>query len=192
MASDKKNTSHQPFEEWMLTKPVFFIGFMGAGKSTVARRLARRFHIASIDIDTYIERMEGKKTTEIFAEIGEEGFRDREEQVLKELSTHEPSFISCGGGIVKRKANRDLLKRTGFVIYLKVNVDEAVDRISNPATRPLLSDLDNARKLNKERMPLYYESADVTLSTAGKASGHVLSVVQRILKKEGILCQRPK
>lgn len=180
------------FDLWELKRPVFFVGFMGAGKSTIARRLARRFHILSVDVDTLIERTARKKTAEIFAESGEDGFRALEHQILEEVTALDPCFVSCGGGIVKLKSNRDLLKQAGFVVYLKVDVDEAVSRISDPSTRPLLNDLDDARALNKQRMKLYHEVADVTLNTAGKTSGHVAALVQRILKKEGILCRQEK
>lgn len=182
----------QSFDLWKLTRPVFFVGFMGAGKSTIARRLARRLHIPSVDVDTLVERTARKKTSEIFEEEGEETFRVMEHQILEEVTELEPCFVSCGGGIVKLKSNRDLLKQAGYVIYLKVDVDEAVSRISNLATRPLLNDLDDARKLNKQRMALYHEVADLTLNTAGKTSGHVAALVQRILKKEGILCRQEK
>ncbi|MFR7404368.1 MAG: shikimate kinase [Coriobacteriaceae bacterium] len=72
-------------ERMELTRPVFFVGFMGAGKTSVARRLARTCGVASVDMDTYIERREGKKVKEIFAEGGEEGFRAIETDVLREL-----------------------------------------------------------------------------------------------------------
>lgn len=185
-SSETKRSVAQP---WTLTKPVFFVGFMGAGKSTVARRLARKVRIPSIDLDTYIERSEGMSTAELFAEFGEDGFRDIEHRVLTQIAQMETCFVSCGGGIVKRKENRNLLKQLGFVIYLKVDVDEAVSRISRPEGRPLLNSLDDARALNEQRIPLYYEVADVTLNTAGKTSGHVVSLVQRILKRRGILCR---
>ena len=78
-----------------LTRPVFFVGFMGAGKTSVARRLARTCGVASVDMDTYIERREGKKVKEIFAEGGEEGFRAIETDVLRELGAKpDPLLIS--------------------------------------------------------------------------------------------------
>ena len=79
-------------ERMELTRPVFFVGFMGAGKTSVARRLARTCGVASVDMDTYIERREGKKVKEIFAEGGEEGFRAIETDVLRELGAKASEY----------------------------------------------------------------------------------------------------
>ena len=114
-------------ERMELTRPVFFVGFMGAGKTSVARRLARTCGVASVDMDTYIERREGKKVKEIFAEGGEEGFRAIETDVLRELGAKpDPLLISCGGGVVVTPANHDVFREAGFVVYLEVTADEAV------------------------------------------------------------------
>lgn len=126
-------------ERMELTRPVFFVGFMGAGKTSVARRLARTCGVASVDMDTYIERREGKKVKEIFAEGGEEGFRAIETDVLRELGAKlDPLLISCGGGVVVTPANHDVFREAGFVVYLEVTADEAASRISDTSTRPLV------------------------------------------------------
>ena len=80
-----------------LAKPVFFVGFMGAGKTSVARKLARTCGIASVDMDTYLERREGKRVRELFAEAGEEAFRAIETDVLRELAGKDPLLVSCCG-----------------------------------------------------------------------------------------------
>lgn len=173
-----------------LARPVFFVGFMGAGKTSVSRRLARLCGIASIDMDSYIERREGRRIRDIFAEGGEGHFRDLETQVLREMTQGDPALVSCGGGVVLRPENREILSEGGFVVFLKVQADEAKSRISDPSTRPLLGDAEAARKTNAERLPLYEEVADVTVDTSGKGVTALAYKVKSILEKEGILWPR--
>ena len=87
-------------------------------------------------MDTYLERREGKRVKEIFAQAGEDGFRAIETDVLRELAGKEPLLVSCGGGVVKRDENRAILRDAGFVVYLQVTADEAKSRISDTSTRP--------------------------------------------------------
>ena len=169
-----------------MSRPVFFVGFMGAGKTSVARRLARTCKVASVDMDTYIERREGKKVKEIFAAVGEEGFRAVETEVLRELGVAaDPMLVSCGG---VTPANHEVFRECGFVVYLEVTADEAADRISDTSTRPLFQNLEAARARCAERLPLYAAVADATVNTAGKSVPAIAREVQRILEKEGILC----
>lgn len=189
MAQRTSQTSGFERPAYALAKPVFFVGFMGAGKTSVSRRLARMCRVSSIDLDTYLERREDKKIRDIFAEAGEEAFRDIESAVLRELMAADPLLVSCGGGIVKRAENRALLQRGGFVVYLKVSADEAQARISDLSTRPLFNDIEAARAMAAERLPLYEEVADMVVDTAGKSVGRIAGEVKDLLRKEGILWQ---
>lgn len=174
-------------DAWELVRPVFFVGFMGAGKTSVARKLARRAGVASIDMDTYIERVCDRKVKQIFAESGETGFRAIETDVLRELAGGEPRLVSCGGGVVLSPENREVLKRDGFVVYLKVTAAEAASRISDVSTRPLFGDLEQAQRVIEGRLPLYEEVADISIDTAGRGTGSIAREAFARLKDEGIL-----
>ena len=129
-----------------LARPVFFVGFMVAGKTSVSRRLARSCGVASVDLDGFIERREGKPINQMFVEIGEDGFRAMETAALDEFAEKDPMLISCGGGIVLRPENREILKSKGFVVYLQVTAEQAYERIGDVSTRPNFRDLPTARK----------------------------------------------
>ena len=174
-----------------LDRPVFLVGFMGAGKTSVARKLARMAGVASVDMDTYIERCEHKRVKDIFAEVGEEGFRAIETQTLYELGMKkDPMVISCGGGVVLRPENRKALSELGLVVYLSVTAVEAASRISDVSSRPLFGDLQNAQRVINERLPLYEEVADVTIDTVGRGSSSIAHEVFDILKEKGVLWQQ--
>ena len=186
-------TAPRRVEPMALSRPVFFVGFMGAGKTSVARRLARMCGVASVDMDTYLERREGKRVKEIFAESGEEGFRAVETDVLGELAgKDDPLLVSCGGGVVTRAENRAILAEAGTVVYLRVTADEAASRISDKSTRPLFQDIEAARRRCEERLPFYEEVADITVDTAGKSVPAIAREVRRLLEKEGVLCRQPR
>lgn len=185
----KKGASALTPRPMHLERPVFFVGFMGAGKTSVSRKVARLAGMSSIDLDSYIERRSDKPIKDIFAESGEESFRALETATLRELAQGEPTLISCGGGIVLAPANRDILKTSGFVVYLQVTADEAASRISDISTRPLFGNPEQARRTIAERLPLYEEVADVCLDTSRRSTGSLAHEVLDILKQEGILWQ---
>ena len=162
---------------------------MGAGKTSVSRRIARDCHIASIDMDSYIERREQMKIRTIFETRGEQAFRDLETELLEELFVREPLLVSCGGGIIERDCNRALIHERGFVVYLTVEVDEAAGRISDLSTRPLFADREEARATHKRRIPLYQEVAHAAIQTRGRKVPHIAREVKEILQKEGVLCR---
>ena len=175
-----------------LTKTVFVVGFMVAGKTSTSRRLARNCGVASVDLDAYIERREGKAINQIFAEQGQDAFRDMETDVLREFAQKDPLLVSCGGGVVLRPENRAILKENGFVVYLQVTAEQAFARIGDVSTRPNFRDLPTARKTIADRVPMYEEVASVSINTVGKSIGTVANEIQDILEKEGILCPRQK
>ena len=160
---------------------------MGAGKTSVSRCFSRITNLSLIDVDQRIVALQHKKIPVLFEEIGEEGFRKIECNVLRGL-VHEPrSIISCGGGVVCSEQNRKVLSELGTVVYLRVGLQDAISRISNPATRPLLSGARPVEEIYEERLPLYSQCADITIRTGNNTPGHIARVCRRVLTRRGIL-----
>jgi shikimate kinase len=154
-----------------MSRHLFLIGFMGAGKSRVARLVAERLGRPFVDLDASIERRAGAPVAVIFAESGEAEFRRLESEELAGVAEREPSVIACGGGIVVRCENRTLLPSLGYVVYLKVTVGEALARVGDAATRPLLAGPAGplaATALLQAREGLYASTADAAVDTVGR------------------------
>lgn len=171
-----------------LTKPVFFIGFMGAGKTSVSQQLAVTYGLASIDADEYLELREDRIIADIFAEDGEEAFRDIETDVLRDLASRSPRLIGCGGGVVtKRPENAQIMNDSGFVVYLKVTADGAAARIPNTDSRPMFKNLETARKTIVERAPQYEAAANIEVETEGRTVRQVAEEVAQALLDAGVM-----
>jgi shikimate kinase len=170
-----------------LADHIIFIGFMGSGKSTIARRLARLEKMSAIDMDISIEREAGMSVSRIFETEGEEGFRLREFDFLRSLFIRNRCILSCGGGVVTRKESRTLLKQLGTIVYLEVDADEAVSRISHPSTRPLLAGSIPPAAILASRLQYYEDTADLIVDTRGRSIGQVVSATQRALRAQGKL-----
>ena len=154
---------------------------MGAGKSTIGKLLARGLKLGFADSDTEIEHRTGADIPWIFDVEGEVGFRDREEQVIDEMTLLDHTVLATGGGVVMREANRRALASRGFVIYLHATLEEQVRRTSNDRRRPLLATGNPAQVLEKlmaVRDPLYREIADHVIDT-DRSSPKVIA--QRLL-----------
>ena len=131
-------------------KHIILIGFMGSGKSTMGRLIANKFQYAFVDTDHYIEKKEGRKISEIFTDDGEEYFRNLETEVLKELlDSEEKKVLALGGGTPLRAENRELLKKNGNVIFLKVTSEDAYQRLKDDSERPLLQVEDPKKKIQE-------------------------------------------
>lgn len=181
-------TDTQKRIRYELTKPVFFIGFMGAGKTSVSQQLAVTHGLASIDADEYLELRENRVIADIFAEDGEEFFRDLETDVLRDLAQRTPRLIGCGGGVVtKRPENAKIMKEHGFVVYLMVTADGAAKRIPNTDSRPMFKNLETARKTIVERAPQYEAAADVSVQTEGRSVPEIAEEIADILLDRGIM-----
>lgn len=166
---------------------ILLVGFMGSGKTSVSKRLSKITGLSLIDLDYRIEAIDHRKIPRIFEEEGEAGFRRIETQILGGLKHEGRSIVSCGGGIVCNEANRPILKSLGTVIYLDVPVEEAIGRISNPSTRPLLSGERPVAEIYEERLPWYREVADIIIDSSGKTVYQVASMCKDALEKKGLL-----
>jgi shikimate kinase len=167
------------------TDHVLLIGFMGSGKSSVGRSLAVRLGIPFVDLDQRISTRAGLDIPQIFAREGEQGFRDRETQALESMASEPRSVIACGGGIVLREENRELLRELGTVIYLEVGVDEAIRRCGRAAGRPLLDGRTRTQvaALLEERAPMYASVADVRIPSEGESVGRLAARVEEAVRR---------
>ena len=141
---------------------------MGAGKTSAGRRVAKRLHRRHVDLDSAIERAAGHSIPEIFAAVGEQGFRDREHDVLVELlAGDEPLVLSTGGGAVLREENRRAMRERGTVVWLRAAPQTLLTRVGNGTGRPLLAGdpIGNLTRLAAERADAY-----------GAAAHHVVDV----------------
>lgn len=118
---------------------IFLIGYMGAGKTTVGRKLAKELDLSFIDLDLYIEGRYHRSIRQLFTERGEEGFRDIERRLLHEVAAFEDVLVSTGGGTPCFFDNMAFMNEAGTTIYLKVSVDELANRLEVcKQTRPVL------------------------------------------------------
>lgn len=143
---------------------IVLVGMMGAGKSSVGRRLANRLALPFYDADTEIERAAGMTIPEIFASRGEAEFRDGERRVIARLLASGPSVIATGGGAFMSPETRERIAEAGLSIWLKAEFDVLMRRVRKRSNRPLLKTADpeaTLRKLIEDRYPVY-ALADVT------------------------------
>lgn len=146
------------------------VGPMGAGKTSIGRRLAERFGLQFVDADHHIEQHTGATIASIFEHVGEAGFRERERCALAELLAGQGQLVATGGGAVLDEENRRRMRERGFVVYLRAGLDSQLKRLHRDRTRPLLQRPDREqvlRDLARVREPLYLEVADLVMDTDG-------------------------
>jgi shikimate kinase len=156
------------------------VGFMGSGKSSVGREIARRRHMQFLDTDSIIRQKYSKSISEIFATVGELTFRAEETRCLEGLQSRERIVLATGGGIVSRAQNRSLIKSLGIVIWLTASEEMIWDRVSRNNSRPMLQTSDprtTIRQLLTERGPFYHEVSNVTVETTGLSHCEVADLV---------------
>lgn len=147
---------------------IYLIGLMGAGKTTIGRQLARTLKLPFYDSDKAIEESTGVDIPTIFEFEGEEGFRDREQKMLQQLTKMDGIVLATGGGAILREENRQLLKENGFIVYLQCSVDRILERTRRDTQRPLLNTAEPRERIESlfaQREPLYLACADYKIDT---------------------------
>lgn len=168
-------------------RAIVLIGFMGSGKSSVGRILEQEMGWPRFDTDELVSARLGRPIPEIFAEFGEDKFREAESEVVEELPATAPAIIVTGGGIVLRASNVQFLRRAGTLVHLEADEETLFRRVSRRKTRPLLQ-TENPRatlaELLRVRLPLYREAADFQVDTSRLTHQEVAAAV---LNKVGAL-----
>lgn len=162
---------------------IFLIGPMGAGKTTIGKHLAQSLGLNFCDSDQEIQRRTGVDISTIFEYEGEDGFRQREQQVIDELTQVDNQVMATGGGAVIRPENRQHLSARGIVVYLECTPQQQYERTYRDRSRPLLQTDDPLARLQalmETREPLYRETADYVVTTEGRSAA---SVANEILGK---------
>lgn len=164
-------------------KNLILIGFMGAGKSTIGKILAKERGLTFVDTDERIIEEQGISIPDIFDEYGELYFRDLETDLLRRMQEDtKDSVISVGGGMPVREENRELLRSLGCVIYLSASKQTILERVRNDGSRPMLNgdDLEErVSQLMKAREALYRQAAHLDIRTDGRSIHHIIQIIDQ-------------
>ena len=165
---------------------VFLVGMMGAGKTTLGRALAQRLGREFVDTDKELVARTGVPVATIFEIEGEAGFRRREATILAELAEGSGRVVATGGGAVLAARNREVMRRSGTVVYLRARLESLWERTRHDSSRPLLSTPDpraTLARLLEEREPLYREAAHLVVDTASQSAATMVTRVVAALRQ---------
>ena len=175
---------------YLFPKNIVLIGFMGAGKSSLASYLAEQFNMRTVETDREIVEREGIGIPEIFEQYGEVYFRDRESEVIRDLGSDSQTVISAGGGAVLRDENVENMKANGIIVLLTATPKAILDRVKSSTERPLLNgkmNEDYIAALMEKRRARYEDVADLIIDTTDKTIPEVCE--EMILKLPAIVNQ---
>lgn len=164
----------------MIAQNIYLIGLMGAGKTTIGKQLAKSLRIPFYDSDKAIEENTGVDIPTIFEFEGEQGFRDREQKMIQQLTQLQGIVLATGGGAVLRQENRASLKENGFIVYLQCSIDRILERTRRDTQRPLLKTENPKERLQlllEQRESLYLACADFMIDTGIHKSKIVVSEI---------------
>jgi shikimate kinase len=175
---------------WPHSSNIVLIGLMGAGKTTIGRKLALRLGREFVDTDHEIEARSGASVATIFELEGEEGFRRRESKMLLQVMQVGQQVVTTGGGAPIRPENRPVIAK-GFVIYLEADPRQLWQRLRMDQSRPLLSQSSDPKatleKLHAERDPIYRQLANCIVTSTRGSMGQVLAQIEQELRRAGLV-----
>lgn len=172
---------------------IILLGPRGSGKSSVGRLLAERLDVKFLDLDEEIQRWTGRRIIEIFADVGDPGFREHESDALRRALASESGVIATGGGVVLREANRELLRQTPAVrIFLTAPPAILWHRVrADPHTiesRPALTRMSGEAEVSHlytQRLPFYEQVATHTIDTSVHAAAEVVEQIMGLIQRQG-------
>ncbi len=164
---------------------IYLIGFMGVGKTTISQELANITGAVEYDTDALIVDREGKSIPRIFEEKGQDYFRSLETEILRQVSQGEDAIVSCGGGIILKQENINIMKESGSVVWLDASPATILEHVKDDNNRPLLKGKKNIEDIGKmmaERQPKYENAADFHISTDGLTKREIAEKIIKCLK----------
>lgn len=164
-------------------KNIFLIGFMGCGKSTIARILSEKLGVTQVEMDEQIVQEQGMPITEFFEKYGEERFRDIETDLVRRLQAKNGVVVSCGGGAVLREENRRMMKESGAIVWLTAQPETILERVKHSVDRPVLNghmNVEYITELMAKRHDCYEAAADFCVSTDGKSREEICEEIMSL------------
>lgn len=167
-----------------MTENIFLIGFMGVGKSTIAKELQGMLHMNLVEMDARIVEEQGMSINDIFDRFGESHFRDLESQLVLTIGKEGNTIVSCGGGVVVRPENVTNMKKNGKIIFLAATPETIYERVKDSKERPILNghmNVEYISELMEKRRTLYEAAADVRIDVDGKSVSTICEEIKKLV-----------